>query len=65
MAKVTIFVGDGENEVLVVVGVMIVGEEAVEEAFVADGQVCTAVDVVIGVAGVSFDTACVVEVAGF
>ena len=42
-------------------------EKAVEEAFVADGDVCAAVDVSIGAVDVyvSFVIVCVVEVAGF
>ena len=38
-------------------------EEAVEEAFVADGDVCAAVDVSIGAVDVSFIIVCVVAVA--
>ena len=67
IAEVTVVVGDDVKEVLVVGGVMIVVEdaveEAVEEAFVADGDVCAAVDVSIGAVDVFFVIVCVVEVA--
>ena len=52
---------------MVVGGVMIVVEEvieeAVEEVFVTDGDVCAAVDVSIGAVDVPFVIVCVVEVA--
>ena len=67
IAEVTVVVGDDEKEVLVVGGVMIVVEEVVEEAveevFVTDGDVCAAVDVSIGAVDVPFVIVCVVEVA--
>ena len=67
IAEVTVVVGDDVKEVLVVGGVMIAVEDAVEkaveEAFVADGDVCAAVDVSIGAVDVSFVIVCVVEVA--
>ena len=68
IAEVTVVVGGDVKEVLVVGGVMIVVdedavEEAVEEAFVADGDVCAAVDVSIGAVDVFFVIVCVVEVA--
>ena len=51
---------------MVVGGVMIVVEEAVEEAVVAEGDVWVAVEVSNGVVDVyvSFIVVCVVEVAG-
>ena len=49
---------------MVVVGVMIAVDEPVEEVFVADGDVSTAVDVVIGAVDISFAVVCVVKVAG-
>ena len=67
IAEVTVVVGGDVKEVLVDGGVMIVVEDAVEEAaeeaFVADGDVWAAVDVSIGAVDVFFVIVCVVEVA--